>query len=270
MSATSVYISTIKPCSNDLVCNDLQQLCVNSDIDILSSLKIFGNKSELLQTNTIKEIPNADIVINRELTSWIISGLLILYFLMLILSKRYVSTLKIMLFSNKNKGITYHNFTRDFARTANVFVVFSMLVIAAFFYLFEKHIYVPQQTPLELSATIAIAVFCYVAVKRIIIKIVGYVSENNELKSKIYAIETMISSMYGIFSGFFLVVYFLNPNSNIIVCLTIISAISLLLYLLKISKLILIFIDEKISLLFLILYLCTIEILPIWLIIDLL
>ncbi|MDR3227035.1 MAG: DUF4271 domain-containing protein [Prevotellaceae bacterium] len=269
MSVTSVYISTIKPCSNDFACNDVQ-LYVNSDIDISSSLKIFGSKSELLQANTIKEIPNAGILLNRELTSWIISGLLIFYFLMLVLSKKYVPTLKIMLFSNKNKYITYHNFTHDFARTANVFVAFSMLVIAAFFYLLEKHISVPHQTPIELSTTIAIAIFCYVAMKRIIIKIIGYVSENNELKSKLYAIETIISSMYGIFSGFFLIVYFLNPNSNITICLTIISAIFILLYLLKISKVILIFIDEKVLPLFLILYLCAIEILPIWLIIDLL
>jgi hypothetical protein len=126
------------------------------------------------------------------------------------------------------------------------------------------------QAPFNLLATIIIITSAYILFKILSVKIIGYISENNELKSRIYAIETTILSMYGLFSGFFLTFCFLNKNNSLNIWLIAISIMFSLLYLFKITKVIMIFIDEKISPFFLILYLCAFEILPMWFIIDLL
>jgi hypothetical protein len=247
------------------------QLCIDSDIDIfasaMSAREILSNKSELIQASITETPPNAYIN-NKETTSWIISGLLIFYILALILSKKYIPLFGIMLFSRKNKNISYHNFSHSFAQTTNVLVAFSMFIVSVFFYLVEKTANTLQKTPLELFAVIAIAVCLYVVFKIATIKLVGYISENDELKSKLFAIEIIILSIYGLFSGFFLTLCFASTIKDINIWLTVISAIIILLYLFKLLKIIMLFINEKISLFFLILYLCAIEILPTWLIID--
>ncbi|MDR1984350.1 MAG: DUF4271 domain-containing protein [Prevotellaceae bacterium] len=272
MSVTSDYILATQTYNKNCIGEDMQ-LYVNFNTDIysskiISSPKIFGNKSELLHTSMIAKMPTDINIPDKETTSWIVSGLLIFYIIMLILSKRYIPILGLILFSNKDKNITYHNLAYGFAQTANLLVVFSVVILSIFFYLLEKPVYITNQTPLKLFAFIAIAVCLYIVFKLTTIKIIGYISENEELKSKMFSIEIIILSTYGLFSGFFLSLCFLNPIQNANIWLAVISAIIILIQLLKISKLTMIFIDEKISPFFLILYLCTFEILPTWLIID--
>lgn len=264
------YISINELCSKNCICSDAQ-LCIDSNIDIfahktISTTEILSNKSELLHASVTETSPN-EYINNKETTSWIISGLLIFYIIALILSKRHMPMFGIMLFSRKNKNISYHNFSHDFAQTTNALVAFSIFIVSVFFYLIEKSS-ILNKTPLELFTIIAIAVCLYIVFKITTIKLVGYISENDELKSKLFAIEIIILSIYGLFSGFFLTLCFSSPINETNIWLTAISAIIILLYLFKISKIILIFINEKISPFFLILYLCAIEILPAWLIID--
>ena len=239
---------------------------VELDGKTLKQTEVFGKKPEL-NTSCVHYTPSANIS-SKEINSWVISGLLIIYILVLVLSKKYFGMLGNILFSIKNKCVTYNEFPRSFLYAANRLSLFSICVITAFFYLLETHIHPSLQISFGLFAIIAAIVFAYIFFKRLCIKIIGYVSENNELKSRLYAIETTILSVYGLFSGFFLTLCFSNRNQGISTWLIIMSVIFVLLYLLKISKLIMIFIGEKISPFFLILYLCALEILPIWLIID--
>jgi hypothetical protein len=249
------------------------QTCSNTDFDVsakktTASMKIFDSESKLLHATTIAKMPLNAYLASREATSWIVSGLLMIYIVVLVLSKKYMSVLGIVLFTNKNKNPVYRDFSYGFTQTANLLIVFSMFILSIFFYLVELYVDKIHKIPLYIFAIIAATVCCYVFFKLIVIKIIGYVSENNELKSKLFAVEIIILSIYGLFSGFFLTLCFSSPSNSINIWLVTISAIIILLYLFKISKIIMIFIDEKISPFFLILYLCGIEILPVWLIID--
>jgi hypothetical protein len=205
---------------------------------------------------------------SREINSLITSGVLMFYILMLILSKQHILVVSKILFSNKNTNIVYSDFSYRFIVTTNILAGFSLFVIVTFVYLFENHFHDFQQAHFETFALIAAIALAYVLFKTLCIKVMGYVSENDELKSKIYAIETTILSTYGLLSGFFLTLCFLNKNHSIHLWLTVILVIFAVLFTLKIFKIIMIFIEEKISPFFLILYLCALEILPIWLIID--
>ena len=213
-------------------------------------------------------LPNAETIMNKETISWITSGLLAFYIFILVLSKRYVSMLGMVLFANQNKSITYQEFPYSFARTANLLVLFSIFIFSLFFYILGKYIHEARQIPVESVAFIAIAVSLYIIVKLIIIKIIGYISENDELKSKIFAVETIISSIYGLSAGFFLTLCFFKPYYDVTIWIIVASIIISLLFMFKISRIMMIFIEEKISLFFLILYLCAIEVLPVWFIID--
>jgi hypothetical protein len=173
-----------------------------------------------------------------------------------------------MLFPNNKKSVIYSDFSRNFIFGTYLLSLFSIFILTIFIYLVKTHVTVAKQAYLELITTITIIICTYVLFKTLCIKIIGYVSENDELKSKIYAIETTVLSIYGLISGFFLTLCFLNKNSSICVWLIIIFVILAALILIKILKIIVIFVDEKISPFFLILYLCAFEILPIWLIID--
>jgi hypothetical protein len=250
------------------------QLCVNHDIDISTdgalqpATEMLTDKAKLMHAALMEEKPTNTLVNSRETASWMISGLLIFYIVALILSKKNIILFGIAMFSKQNKLIGYHNFPRYFIHTINLLVIFSIFIISTFFYLIEKNINISHKTSLELFTTIAAAVCLYFILKIIIIKIIGYISEQNELKNKLFSAEIIILSIYGLFSGFFLTLCFSSPFNQINIWLTVILAITVLLYLLKILKIIMIFLSEKISLFFLILYLCAIEILPLWLIID--
>jgi hypothetical protein len=249
------------------------QTCINIDIDAYAdkataSMKIFDSKSNLLHAGTIAKMPLNAYIADRETTSWTVSGLLMIYIVALILAKKYMPVFGIVLFANKNKNITYRDFSHGFTQTANLLAVFSMFTVSIFFYLVELRIGTTHKIPLELFAIIAAGVCFYVFFKLTVIKIIGYVSENSELKSKLFAVEIIILSIYGLFSGFFLTLCFSSPSNSINIWLTVISIIIILLYLFKTAKITMIFIAEKISPFFLILYLCAIEILPAWLIID--
>jgi hypothetical protein len=251
------------------------QFSADSDINILpfateSTHKIFNSKSTALCASNIAEIQTNTYINSRETTSWLIAGLLMLYIAALMLSKKNLSVFGIMLFSKNQKNIGYNNFSRGFAQTANILVAFSMFIFTLFFYMLESHANELHKTAMELFTVIATAVCIYVIFKMLTIKIIGYISENDELKSKLFAVEIIIFSIYGLFLGFFLALCFANPINGICVWVTAIFAIIILLNLLKMSRIAMIFIDEKISPFFLILYLCAIEILPAWLIIDLL
>lgn len=263
------YISTNQSYSEDCICIDVQ-LYQSLDLEIfdekmLVQAKIFGKKTELNTSSYSEYIPKANIGI-KEAISWINSGLLALYILVLILSKRYIAIFGHMLFSSKN--VIYSDFPQGFKFITNTLALFSVFIITTFVYLLETHIHALQQISLELLLTIIAVALAYVLLKTLCIKIIGYVFENDELKSKIYAIETTILGSYGLFAGFFLILCFFNKDYNINTWLIIVSAILGLLYLVKISRLVMIFIEGKISSFFLILYLCALEILPIWLIID--
>ncbi|MDR2064826.1 MAG: DUF4271 domain-containing protein [Prevotellaceae bacterium] len=266
MSLISGYISADKSCNTCSICNDLQY-CGSSDVEI-STTEMYSSKQELLHSSLIAEVTPNIFMNGRETTSWMISGLLILYIGALILSKKNMPVIGIMLFSKNHKNIRYNDLSHSFIRTTNILVAFSIFIISMFFYLIEKHASQLNKTPSELFTMIAIAVCLYFVFKILIIKITGYISENDGLKSKLFAIEIIILSIYILFSGFFLTLCFANPVYKVNIWLTVISAITLLLYLFKIFKIIMIFVDEKISPFFLILYLCAIEILPAWLIID--
>ncbi|MDR0755012.1 MAG: DUF4271 domain-containing protein [Prevotellaceae bacterium] len=268
MTLTSDYISVNR--LHNTCCD--APFCACPDIDISTdtappATEMPNSKPELLHASLIAEMPPNVFVGNREAASWLISGLLLLYIVVLIFSKKNIILLRIALFSKQNKLISYHNFPRFFIRTINLFVIFSIFIISAFFYLIEKDAGI-SKTPLELFAVIATAVCLYCVLKILIIKIIGYISELKGLKNKLFSTEIIILSIYGLFSGFFLTLCAVNPFNRISIWLTVISVITILLYLFKISKIIMIFINEKISLFFLILYLCAIEILPAWLIID--
>lgn len=249
------------------------QTCINAGIDACAektaaSMKIFNSKSNLLHAGTIAKMPLNAYIADRETTSWTVSGLLMIYIVALILAKKYIPVFGIVLFANKNKNITYRDFSYGFTQTANLLVAFSMFIVSVFFYLVELHAGTAHKIPPELFAIIAVAVCFYVFFKLAVIKIIGYVSENGELKNKLFAVEIIILSIFGLFSGFFLTLCFSSPSNSINIWLTTISVIIILLYLFKIAKVTMIFIAEKISPFFLILYLCAIEILPAWLIID--
>lgn len=264
-------MSTVRLYGKDYICTDMQT-CSSADMDFSTvkaetSIKIFDYNSKILHATTSAKMPLNTQIADRETTSWIISGLLIFYILMLILAKKYMSIFFNVLFTTRNNNPTYHDFSYGFVQTANLLAVFSMFVWLIFFCLVELHIGATKMSS-ELFAIIAVVVCCYVFFKLITIKIIGYVSQNIKLKSKLFAIEIIILSIYGLLSGFFLTLCFSNPFNNINIWLITISAIIILLFLFKIFKIIMIFIDEKISLFFLILYLCAIEILPAWLIVD--
>jgi hypothetical protein len=266
MLLNSDYISASKSCNTYCICKNMQ-FCSRSDVEI-STTEMYNNKSEQLHSSLIAETPPNIFINSRETTSWMISGLLMLYIGALILSKKNMPVLGIMLFSKNHKNIKYSDLSHSFIQTTNVLVIFSIFIISMFFYLIEKHANQLDKMSLELFTVIAIAVCLYFVFKILIIKITGYISENDELKSKLFAIEIIILSIYILFSGFFLTLCFVNPVYKINIWLTAISAVTILLYLFKIFKIIMIFVDEKISPFFLILYLCAIEILPAWLIID--
>jgi hypothetical protein len=271
MAIISDYnISKTQSYNKNCICKDMQ-LCTNPDSDtsagiIMSTTEVFGKKSELLHTS-VAVIPPQIHIVDRETASWIVSGLLIFYITMLVLAKKYIPTLGIILFSKKNHNLIYNDFSRILAQTSSLFAAFSVFIVSIFLYLVEKTSG-SSHTTLKLFAIIVTIVCIYIILKLITIKIIGYISENEELKSKLFAVEIIILSIYGLFSGLFLTLCFSDPIQNINIWLAVISAIIILLYLFKISKIIMIFIDEKISSFFLILYLCAIEILPMWLIID--
>lgn len=264
MDANTCYISEYKLHSKCCINNDVYLLVNPCEKNLNKKVIMYteGNKNE----HTLHAGYASNI--NRETNSWILAGLLAVYVLILVLSKKYVAAFFEILFPTKSKNVAYSYFTRSFIFSINILALFSIFVITVFVYLFKSNAQSLNQSPLEFLAIAIAVVFAYVAFKTLCIKIIGSVSENNELKSKIYAIETAVLSMYGPLSGLFLIFCFLNRNYAINAWLIVISTVFLLLFLLKIFKITMIFINEKISSFFLILYLCAFEILPVWLIVD--
>jgi hypothetical protein len=263
----SAHQSQIKDCTS------IYQLCANSGIkqfdeQTQQQTEIFKKNTEQ-HTSYLQYAPNEN-ACSKEINSLLITALLMIYIFVIILSKNYIAMSGNIIFPKKNNNAAYSELPHSFTFASGVLSFFSILVIAALIYLFGNKIYTLQQISFKIFAIIIGITLAYVGFKTLCIKIIGYVSENNDLKSKIYAIETTVLSMYGLFSCFFLMLCFLNNPHNVNTWLIVALITLALLYILKISKIIMIFIDEKISPFFLILYLCALEILPVWFIIDLL
>jgi hypothetical protein len=233
----------------------------------ISSAEMFGKKSELYTTKIVEQQHKNPLICDN--LSWTITILLMLYMIVFALSKNHLLSVAHVFFSKGDKNLKYEDLPRNFLKETNYLSVFSIFVVSAFLFVFFRITSeMQEQEEIVFFAIILAIVSLYFLVKAIIVKIVGYVSENESLKGKIYTVETIILSLYGLASGLFLVLNFFVQKQTVSVWLIIISILISMLYLFKFFKLILIFIDEKISPFFLILYLCTFEILPIWLIVD--
>jgi hypothetical protein len=233
----------------------------------ISSAEMFGKKSTL-QTTKIVEKQHEKTIIGDNM-SWAITIFLMVYIFVLALSKNYIVKVVRIFLSKTNRNLVYQDLSRNFVKEANSLVLFSILVVSALLFILATDIFDVKEHKIPVLTVTILTVVCLCGFfKRLNIKIIGYLSENETLKGKIYTIETIISSLYGLAVGLFLIFNFLVEKESVSAWILIALAIIAILYIFKIFKLVLIFIDEKISSFFLILYLCAVEILPIWLIID--
>jgi hypothetical protein len=230
----------------------------------VESAQIFG-KNSALKTEKRIEPQGKPAFIGNGL-NWSITGFFMIYLLVVFLAKRYVSTSYLILFSSKNQNLTYQSLSRNYQKASNMLILFTIFVVFLFTFLFATDF--GSNNSLNFSSFVIIAVVLYLVFKRIAISTIGYISENSMLKGKLFLIQAVIFSLYGIFSGFFLIMAFLLQKGNLKVWFTIVLIILVIMYLFKLFRIITIFKSEKISTFFLILYLCGVEMLPMWLIID--
>lgn len=198
-------------------------------------------------------------------------GVLLLALLLLRYTRGYLSKLFLLLISKKTTHKQYKANIQNFNRILFIITLFS-IVPATIFTVYILNTY-PNQLDINAGYEIYLIVagffLAYSIIKGLILTIAGVLTYSQSLIHELRYNSRIFLGSWGIIALSFILLLTLNENEeDKAIFFLIVSGISIFLFILYLARSLQLFVSEKVSILFWILYLCVLELLPALLVFD--
>lgn len=264
--------------TDSLTTEQLLNIQANSTLTegkIISAKEMYGTKSTLLAAPK-KPYGNGE-GIQREYplgSSWAflpVIGVILLALLLIRYTRGYLSQLFTLVISHKAAQKQYRSNLQNFNRILLMLMLFSIVPATIFI------TYVLNSFPNQLSIDIGYELFIVVGafllafsvLKSIILSIAGVLTYEERLIQELRYNGRIFVGVWGITVLPFIILLTVSDNhEDKLILFYIIVGLCILLYILYLIRSLQLFISEKVSTFFWILYLCTLELLPVLLVFD--
>ncbi len=243
----------------------------------VTAQEIYGVKSTLLAKPTAAYTTGEGIArkhpLGNSLAFLPVIGVLLLALLLLRYTRGYLSQLLLLLISYKRAHKQYKSNLQIFNRTLLALALFS-IVPAAILITYILHTF-PNQLTIDIGVNYELYLIVgglflgFTVLKGFILSIAGALTCEEKLIQELrYNSRIFLGSWGIIILPFVILLAVSNDEPNKLTIFYIIISISILLYILYLIRGFQLFLAEKVSIFFWILYLCTLELLPMILVFD--